>query len=292
LIREYFARLKDPRVFQIWFQTFLILTGVLAFDFYITPGQIALTYAAGCLTQWAFLKRLGLQGVGYKSALITCNGLVLFLRAETLWVHPLAAAIAMASKFVIRFRGKHVYNPSNFGAIAALLLIPGAWLAPGQWGYGFLTASWCVALGSIVVLRAERTDISWTFLGFYLGLVGLRTFLHGVGWTAWLYPINGALLIFTFFMISDPMTIPDRRWGRVVFAGLVAGLAYLLQYPLYQLNARIWMEEGLKLTTSVMATKYHPYGLLFALFLCSPLVPVIDKLWRGRRYEWCRPAAA
>lgn len=274
------------------FQTFLLVTGFIFRELYISVSQIAFAFAAGLAVQWIALRLLKLKDVGYKSALITCFGVCLILRAENLWVHPLAAAIAQASKFVIRYRGKHIYNPSNFGVVIALLALPGAWVARAQWGYSFLMAAWCIALGSYVVLRANRNDISWTFLSFYLGAVALRTLFHGVSWEAFTLQINGALLIFSFFMISDPMAIPNRRNGRILFAALVAGLAYLLQYVYYIPHAKFWMPEGMKLTTGAMASMYGPYALLVALFLLSPLVPLLDRLWEGNKFQWSRPAAA
>ena len=62
---------------------------------------------------------------GFLSAIVTCCGLSLLLRSDTLWVHPLAAALAMSSKFVLRVNGKHLYNPANLGVIAAITLLPG-----------------------------------------------------------------------------------------------------------------------------------------------------------------------
>ena len=81
---------------------------------------------------------------------------------------------------------------------------------------------------------------------------------------------SGALLLFTFFMITDPKTTPDRRSARMLFGTLVACLA-------------AWLQFG----------QYLPQGLMYALFFTSPLVPVLDRLFmRDRaevRFEWARP---
>ncbi|MGB5511517.1 MAG: RnfABCDGE type electron transport complex subunit D, partial [Woeseiaceae bacterium] len=74
---------------------------------------------------------------------------------------------------------------------------------------------------------------------------------------------NGALLIFAFFMISDPKTTPDSALGRVLFATLVAGVAYVIQF-IY----------------------YVPNGAIFALIISAPFVPLIDARLRGQRYQW------
>ena len=125
---------RDARVFQIVFLAALLTTGVLLRDFSVEPLQIVLTFAAGLATQAFWLERLGLQRKGVLSAIVTCCGLSLLLRSDTLWVHPLIATVAISSKFVLRIRGKHVYNPANLGVIAAITMLPGTWVSPGQWG--------------------------------------------------------------------------------------------------------------------------------------------------------------
>jgi hypothetical protein len=96
---------KDARVFQILFLALLLTTGVLLRDFSLHPLQMALAFAAGLATQAFWLKRLGLQQRGFLSAIVTCCGLSLLLRSDTLWAHPLVAALAMSSKFVLRIHG-------------------------------------------------------------------------------------------------------------------------------------------------------------------------------------------
>ena len=79
---------------------------------------------------------------------------------------------------------------------------------------------------------------------------------------------NGALLIFAFFMISDPKTTPDSAGGRILYGIVVAAIAFVIRFAFYE-----------------------PGGPIYALILCAPLVPLIDTLWRGKRYRWARPAA-
>ena len=255
---------KDARVFQILFLALLLTTGVLLRDFSLHPLQMALAFAAGLATQAFWLKRLGLEQRGFMSAIVTCCGLSLLLRSDTLWAHPLVAALAMSSKFVLRIHGKHLYNPANFGVIAAITLIPGTWVSPGQWGNDLALAVWLLMLGTIVTTRARRLDISWVFLGAFLGLVALRIVLLGQSWAIWWHQLgNGALLLFAFFMISDPMTIPNRRGPRIAYALIVAAAAVGWQYLLFRPNALIW-----------------------ALFLATPLVPLLDRLFPGAAFSW------
>jgi Na+-transporting NADH:ubiquinone oxidoreductase subunit NqrB len=258
---------RDARVFQIAFLAALLTTGVLLRDFSVQPLQIALVFTAGFATQAFWLKRLDLRQKGYLSAIVTCCGLSLLLRSDTLWVHPLAAALAMSSKFLLRVNGKHLYNPANLGVIAAITLLPGTWVSPGQWGSDLALAVWLLMLGTIVTQRARRLDISWVYLGAFLGLVALRVLLLGQPWAIWWHQLgNGALLLFAFFMISDPMTIPSRSGARIAYALIVACGAAAWQYLLFKPNALIW-----------------------ALFLATPLVPLLDRMFPAARFEW-RPA--
>ena len=213
LLSRLHARLPgDARVYQILFLATLLATGALVRDFSLRPEQMALTFAAGLATQALFLRLLKIRGAGYLSAVITCFGLSILLRADTVWVHPLAATVAIASKFVLRVNGKHVFNPANLGVMVALLLLPGAWISPGQWGSDLALAAWFVALGALVSKKARRWDISWMFLACFVGLVAARVAWLGQSPHVLLHQLqSGALLLFTFFMISDPMTIPNRR---------------------------------------------------------------------------------
>jgi Na+-transporting NADH:ubiquinone oxidoreductase subunit NqrB len=259
------ARLpRDPRVYQIVFLAGLLGGGALARDFTLRPEQMALTFAAGLAAQLGCVRVLGLQRVGILSALITCLGLSILLRADNFWVHPVVAALAIASKFVIRTGGKHLFNPGNLGVIAGLALIPGAWISPGQWGSDVASAAWVIALGALVAGRARRLDTSWTFLACYLGLAAGRVTWLGYDWAVFVHQLqSGALLLFAFFMISDPMTTPNHRGARMAHAAIVAAAAFAWQFALF-----------------------IPNGLVWALFLATPLVPVLDRVFRAERFKW------
>ncbi len=254
----------DARVFQIAFQAVLLTVGVLARDFALDPRQMGLAFAAGLAAQWLWLKALDLKHKWVSSALITCLGVSLLLRADTLWAHPLAAALAISSKFMLRANGKHLFNPANLGVVVALASLPGTWVSPGQWGGGVVLAAWFVALGALVTQRARRWDISWMFLAAWATLIAARIVWLGQPWTILVHQFqNGALLLFAFFMISDPMTIPNRRSTRVGYAITVALCAFCWQFGLFGTN-----------------------GFLWALFFASPLVPLIDRWWPGETFGW------
>jgi len=261
---------RDARLYQILFLASLLTFGVLARDFTLHPVQMLLAFAAGLVTQAVWIAARDLAHKGYLSALITCFGLSILLRADSVWVHPLAACLAISSKFIVRWHGKHLYNPANLGVILATSLLPGAWVSPGQWGNALAAAVWFVALGGLVTERARRGDIAWAFLAAWLGAVALRVTWLGQSWSVWWHQLgNGGLLLFAFFMISDPMTIPSDRRARTSYALVVAAIAYAWHYVLFRPNALIW-----------------------ALFLATPLVPLLDRLFPAPGFDWRSAPAA
>jgi Na+-transporting NADH:ubiquinone oxidoreductase subunit NqrB len=254
----------DPRLFQIFSLGILLAAGAYFRDFSIRPEQVLLTFAAGLLTQTACWMLTPSKPRTLRSAIITCLSLALLLRADNLIAHPIAAAAAISAKSLIRFRGKHLFNPATFGIIFAINFLPGTWVSPGQWGQDVAVAGWVVMLGMLVTNRAGRGDISWTFLAFYLSALALRVEYFGYRWAVWTHQLeSGALLLFAFFMISDPMTGPNDRRGRIAHAAIVAAIAYVWQVRLY-----------------------HTNGLIWALFIAAPCVPLWDAIWPARKFEW------
>lgn len=266
----------DARWFQIAFLASFLLLGALARDFALSFAQVLLTFASALCTQAAWqwgLRLLGrTQWSGYLSALISSFGICILVRAESLWVHPLLAALAMSSKFLLRAGPaackSHVLNPANLAAFVAWFVVPGAWLSPGQWGADSLAALWFMALGGIVTQRAQRWDVSLSFLAAWAVLLAARLWWLDYAWNPgaamWLQQIsNGAVLLFAFFMISDPMTTPQRRSARLVYALAVALLAFVWQF--------VW---------------FKPHGLIVALFAASWLVPLINWRWPQARFDW------
>ncbi|PYS96975.1 MAG: Na+-transporting NADH:ubiquinone oxidoreductase, subunit NqrB [Acidobacteria bacterium] len=255
---------RDARLYQILFLGLLLGAGAWLRDFSLRPAQVVLTFAAGWLTQAACERLWGVRRSGTLSALITSFSLSILLRAGNLWAHPLAAAAAIGGKFIFRARGKHLFNPGNLGIVLSLIFLPGTWTSPGQWGHDLAFAAWFVALGVVVTSKARRGDVSWAFLAFYLGAIALRVAWLGQSRAVWLHQLsNGSLLLFAFFMISDPMTIPNHPRGRTAHAALVAAVAFLWQYALYRPNGPLW-----------------------ALFLCAPAVPLWDLIWPAAKFEW------
>ncbi|MEK6375216.1 MAG: RnfABCDGE type electron transport complex subunit D [Acidobacteriota bacterium] len=253
----------DPRLYQIGALTLLFLYGVFFLQFDVTLLRAALIVGTAIATQAAAAR---LAGIAFdpKSAAISGLSLSLLLRSESLLLLLAAAVIAVGSKFVVRFRGKHVFNPTNFAIVVMLLLTNAVWVSPGQWGsvafFGFLIT----CIGGLVVNRAARSDVTFAFIAAWSALVIGRSLWLGEPIAIPLHRLeNGALLLFTFFMISDPKTTPDSRAGRILFAAAVALGGWWINYRLFRTN-----------------------GILWSLAACSIFVPMLDLVLRAERYSW------
>jgi len=269
--RGWQAWFMDPRNYQISALAGLLIYGLGWLDFEIGASQAVATLGGVLLTQWICSRIWKLERFDPRSALISGLSLCLLLRTNHLALALAGAVVAIASKFVVRFRGKHIFNPTNFGLVVMMLATDGAvWVSPGQWGnvafFGFLMA----CIGGLVVMRAARSDVTLAFLGVYLALVFGRSLWLGEPMAIPLHRLqSGALLLFAFFMISDPRTTPDSRTGRLLFATLVAYGAWYVQFRLFRTN-----------------------GLLWSLALFALTTPLIDWLLPGAPHRWDSPEPA
>jgi len=253
----------DPRLYQIATLASLLVYGMVWLDFGVTTAHVGLLLLTVLATQ-AVCDRLNGASVNARSALISGLSLCLLLRTNRIELAVLAAVIAIAAKFVIRFRGKHIFNPTNGGIVALMLLTDQVWVSPGQWGSVAFFAFFMACVGGLVVNRAARADVTYAFITFYCALMFGRSIYLGEPLAIPFHRLeSGALLLFTFFMISDPKTTPDTRAGRVLFAALVAFGAWYVQFRLFRTNGPLW-----------------------SLAACSMAVPLIDWLLPGKRYAW------
>lgn len=256
---------SDGRHYQIVFLASFLCYGILELQWDAEIGRY-LTIAATCLgTQALFIRIHGLEWRTLKSAAITTLGLCLLFKAGSPWTLVLGASIAIATKFLLRVNGKHIFNPANVGIAAAMLLTGDAWISPGQWGSGAALVFLVGAAGMMVVLRVGRIDTSMAFLLVFAGLDFCRTVLY-LGWEpeVWLHKLtSGSLLLFTFFMITDPVTTPSTPRARIGWSMLVGALAFMLGWKYFVNASPVW-----------------------ALFFLSPLTPLIDRLWKGERFSW------
>lgn len=271
--------INDARIFQILFLASFLVLGIGTRDWTLRPEMIGVAIVTCLLTQWSalfatrhwflvsgseqeaeppqFLKSL-------PSALITSLGLSLLLRTDHYTTMVLAAVVAILSKFLLRVRGKHVFNPANLGIVAAVTLTQDAWVSPGQWGEEGWYALLFLGTGGLVLNRVGRWDTTVAFLASYAGLEAIRNAWLGWTWDVWGHRLmSGSLLLFALFMVTDPRTIPNARIGRLIWAGTIALLTFVLRNSFF-------------ITTPVF----------WALFALSPLSILLDLLFPAVRFTW------
>ncbi len=260
----------DPRHWQIAILGLLLGYGVLALGFEFDARRTLLVVAACLAVQWLGGRCAGLRRYDARSALITAGSLTLLLRTSTDLLAIAAAVLAIGSKFVIRRNGRHIFNPANFALVTLMLVTDDVWVSSGQWGSGLLLATALAALGLTVLNRARRAETTLAFIAtFALLVIGRAAILGDPLAIAALHLQNGALLVFAFFMISDPRTTPNAAPARLLYGALVAAAGYLIQFHLFV-----------------------PAGPVWALALAAPLVPLLDRCFPGGHYRWTPSAAA
>lgn len=284
--------LRDARDYQILFLALFLSLGLATRDWTLRPEVVGCAIATCLATQflltWLTSHVLVNQnGVlsplsspapvspvvpfsfNWRSPLITALGLSLLLRVDHLPTMMMAATFAIGSKFVLRVDDKHCFNPANFGIITVLLLTHDAWVSPGQWGeeawYGLIF----VGAGGLVLKRVGRWDTTVAFLSSYAALEALRNLWLGWTWDVWVHRLmSGSLLLFALFMVTDPRAIPNARPARLIWAGAIALLTFILRNYFFVPTAVFW-----------------------ALFALSPLTLMLDRLWEAKPFVW-KPTAA
>lgn len=262
-MRPFRSTFADPRHGQIAALVVLALLGTLALSFEMPPWRPTVAVVAALATQWIASRWAGI-GFDWRSPLISSLSLTLLLRTEGPWLVALAAAIAIGSKFLIRVDGRHFLNPTAFAIALVALAFDGAWVSPGQWGSEGLVVVLAAGIGLAVTYGARRLEVPLAFLGFWAVLSFGRAWWLGDPVAIPLHQMtSGALAVFAFFMISDPMTAPWNPRARIAWVGGVAATGFLLQTA--------WIVDA---------------GPIFGLVAMAPLVPVLNRYFPAPVMLW------
>src|SRR5437773_6162691 len=217
----------DPRVpFACILTTYAVL-GCTTLGFNRTPVQILLTVAAGCLLDmglhWLFCNRERLVPL---SAFISMISIALLLNyAHNYYLLLLPLFFTIVSKYVLTLRGRHVFNPSLFGLVCALILGRGLYSsAPAyQWGGSLAIVAFMISAAcALFVFRIGRTPLILSFVGFYALQTLLRAYIlrdHLPIQTMLLGTLTSArFYLFTFYMLTDPKTSPAGKWQQIAWS--------------------------------------------------------------------------
>jgi len=197
------------------------------------------------------------------SAYITGISVGILLRSTAFWPYAVCAAIAITSKYVLRYKGRHLWNPSNFGICVVLFLLPASsTMLSIQWGnnLGSLVVIWL--LGSVIIWRLRRFHISATYAIAFILLAVLRAYIIHEPVLSEISPITSPeYQLFIFFMITDPKTTVRSRSGQILVVVAVAILEMV-----FRLNQSVYAE-------------------LYALFWIGPIAMLIEMWLNARRIK-------
>lgn len=204
--------------------TLILIAGNLSFGFLESLSRTVLAI----LVSMAFEIVLAL--VTYRkfphlaSAYITGISVGILIRSPAFWPYALCSAIAITSKYAIRWRDRHLWNPSNLAICAMLLLVPAYVAALSiQWGNALLPLLIVWILGAITVYRVKRLHITGTYVVCFIFFAFIRTQFTGDPFLSEVSPITGPMYqLFIFFMLTDPRTTVKPKWAQCLVAALVA----------------------------------------------------------------------
>lgn len=192
------------------------------------------------------------------SAYISGISVGILTRSPFFWTFALCAAITITSKYVLKLKGRHLWNPSNFGVAVMLMIAPSAYSTLSiQWGNNLAAMTVIWVLGCIIIYRLKRFHITFTYILSFIFFAGLRSFWTGDAFLAEVAPITGAMYqLFIFFMITDPATTVRRgKKAQMLVVFLVAAAEMVLR---------------------MMENIHAPY---YALFIVGPIANVVDIYW-------------
>ncbi len=257
----------DNRYVPPVFITLILLAGQLSFGILESYERTVLAIGTAIGLE-LILGRIFLgKWLNLASAYITGISAGILLRAPDFWPYAVAAALAITSKYVLRFNGRHLWNPSNFGISLVLFFLPAsAAMLSIQWGNNLAAMVVIWLLGSVIIWRLRRFHISATYVVSFLALALIRSWMIHQPWLSVVSPITGPeYQLFIFFMITDPKTTVRSKKGQCVVVFLVA-----------------LVEMFFRLDQSI-------YGELYALFWVGPMALLVE-MWLDSRRKQESPA--
>jgi Na+-translocating ferredoxin:NAD+ oxidoreductase RnfD subunit len=253
----------DNRYVPPAFITLILLAGQLSYGILESYERTLLAIAVAIAIELTLGRIFLGKWLNVASAYITGISVGILVRSPAFWPYAVGAALAITSKYVLRFRGRHLWNPSNFGISVVLFLLPASVaMLSIQWGNDMWSMAAIWVLGSIIIWRLRRFHISATYAVSFLVLAVLRSWIIHEPWLSEVSPITGPeYQLFIFFMITDPKTTVRSKKGQCIVAFLVAAL-----------------EMFFRLDQSV-------YAELYALFWIGPVAMLVEMWLDARRMK-------
>ncbi|HEX9259719.1 MAG TPA: hypothetical protein VF855_09300, partial [Acidimicrobiales bacterium] len=264
-------KLRDPRLHVAAVTISLHVLGQVGLHFQVSVPQILAAILTCALIDVAITFRSTGSFVWPASAMLTGSGVALILRVPTTppgdhwtfhawYVFAGVAAFSLLTKYLFRYRGSPIFNPSNVGLVVAFVVLGSSRVEPLDFWWaplnGWMIAAYAVILvGGTLITRRLRLLAGaltfWVTLAAGLAVVAAVghcmtarwAFAPVCGFDYWRAIVTSPeVLIFMFFMITDPKTVPRGRVGHIVFCLLVALTSLVLIAPQ---STEFWSKVGL-----------------------------------------------
>jgi Na+-transporting NADH:ubiquinone oxidoreductase subunit NqrB len=252
----------DERFIAPLLITFILLVGQLTFGILESYPKTLLAISVSILTE-VILGKIFLGRIPFlSSAYISGISVGILVRSPEYWAYALCAMLATSSKYVLRVKDRHIWNPSNFAISAMLFLAPYTVASLSiQWGNNLYAMAIIWMLGCVIIYRLGRFHITLTYVLSFFILSLVRSYITGHSYFAEIAPITGPMYqLFIFFMITDPpTTVRSSKYAQCFVVFLVA-----------------LVEMFLRLFENVHA----PY---YALFTVGPIANLVEIWWQSRK---------
>jgi Na+-translocating ferredoxin:NAD+ oxidoreductase RnfD subunit len=267
-LKRFFA--PDNRYLAPILITCILLAGHLSFgileSYQKTVLAIVTSIAAELVLGWLLMRKW----LHPASAYITGISVGILVRSPAYWPYVVCSLLSISSKYVLRLKNRHIWNPSNFGISVLLFLAPETVATLSiQWGNNVWPMLVIWVLGSVIIWRVRRFNITATYVLSFFAFAFVRSWITGSPWLSEIAPLTGPMYqLFIFFMITDPKTTVRNRTAQCVVAFLIAVVEMILR-----------LEQIV----------YAPF---YALFLVGPAAFLIEMWWDSRHAAAKVPAVA
>jgi enediyne biosynthesis protein E5 len=241
--------------------TCILLVGQLSFGLLESYSRTALAMVTSILMELVLGRIFLKKWPHLASAYITGISVGILVRSPAFWPYAVCGALSITSKYVLRIKGRHIWNPSNFGICVMLFLASYTVASLSiQWGNNLWPMLVIWILGSVTIWRLKRFHICATYVASFLVFAFLRSWITGDPWRSEVAPITGPMYqLYVFFMITDPKTTVSAKWAQILVTFLIAVAEMILR-----LEQVIWA----------------PF---YALFFVGPAANIIEIWWNSRK---------
>jgi enediyne biosynthesis protein E5 len=259
----------DQRFLAPLLITCILIAGQITFGFLESWSRTFLAIATAIVVELVTVRALYGKWPHLASAYVSGISVGILVRSPAFWPYALCSAISITSKYVLRIQGRHLWNPTNFGIVAMLLLASDAVAGLSvQWGNNLLPMIFVWVLGTVILRAVGRLHITLTYVAAFFVFALVRSLATGHPFASEVAPITGPMYqLFIFFMITDPKTTVTPKWAQSVVVVVIAAVETIFR---------------------LMQFVYAPF---YALFLVGPIANLIE-IAVSRRMAASSPAQA